>query len=38
MKTAPSLLPEPRSYAGTAIMLGAATALGLSSSGTEKRR
>jgi hypothetical protein len=27
MKTAPSLLPEPRSYAGTAIMLGAITAL-----------
>src|SRR5262245_5772171 len=27
MKTAPSLLPEPRGYAGTAIMLGAITAL-----------
>ena len=27
MKTTPSLLPEPRSYAGTAIMLGAITAL-----------
>lgn len=27
MKTAPSLLPEPRSYTATAIMLGAITAL-----------
>lgn len=27
MKTTPSLLPEPRSYAETAIMLGAITAL-----------
>lgn len=27
MKAAPSLLPEPRSYAGTAILLGAITAL-----------
>jgi hypothetical protein len=27
MKTTPSLMPEPRSYAGTAIMIGAATAL-----------